>query len=113
MYVGKWPNDGILLVVHPTKERLIWIVLSLLRFSTATGGQVNKMGIEMDALVDLWDKMCNRSWIVPTIRPTKFECYWLLLRSEWKVDSNHPDMWMYSFEIEPTVAALKGNWKQA
>jgi hypothetical protein len=67
--------------------------------------------MEIETLVKLWDTMCNWNAFQPTVPIINFRPYWLLLKSKWKLaDKNHPDTWMYSYEVKPHWLLIKSKW---
>jgi len=69
------------------------------------------MQITEDALVNLWNIMCCHQSFHPTVPVFDFENYWLLLKSKWELaDKNHPDTYMYSYEVKPSLTLIKNKW---
>ena len=69
------------------------------------------MLVAIEVLVKLWDTMCNWNAFQPAFPIADFRHYWLLLKSKWELtDKNHPDTWMYSYEVPPTALLIENKW---
>jgi len=69
------------------------------------------MQITNEVLITLWNVMCCHKSFRPTVPVSAFGHYWLLLQSKWKLaDKNHPDTYMYYYEIDVSWLLIENKW---